>query len=93
MLAAPVQYRNVFCAIRPPGHHAGPRGAVRSKFDKGTNGFCMLCNTAIGAAYALNMHRQVCKKVAILDFDVHHGNGTQVGRWVGWAGCSPRGVA
>lgn len=127
-----MQARNAFCAVRPPGHHAGPTGIVPSEKDPaGSNGFCLLNNVAIGAAYAMNVYRHagrsllissersctwaltpkggqmtpntrlhVCfvneihrdghwlevhqrclaagiKKVAILDFDVHHGNGTQ----------------
>jgi acetoin utilization deacetylase AcuC-like enzyme len=55
-----------FCAVRPPGHHA-TRGAAM--------GFCIFNNIAVGAAHAL--HRHGLEKVAILDFDVHHGNGTQ----------------
>lgn len=55
-----------FCLVRPPGHHARPARAM---------GFCILNNVAIGAAYAA----RVCGfgRVAIVDFDVHHGNGTQ----------------
>ena len=57
--------RNGFCAVRPPGHHAEPDQAM---------GFCLFNNAGIGAFYALAAHR--LKRVAILDFDVHHGNGT-----------------
>lgn len=57
---------NAFCAIRPPGHHAEPRQAM---------GFCLFGNTAIGAAHARAAHG--LERVAIIDFDVHHGNGTQ----------------
>uniref|UniRef100_A0A6S8IVI8 Histone deacetylase domain-containing protein n=1 Tax=Dunaliella tertiolecta TaxID=3047 RepID=A0A6S8IVI8_DUNTE len=73
------QARSVFCPVRPPGHHAGPTGSVPSANDPaGSHGFCLLSNVAIGAAYALNVHRhQGIGRVAILDFDVHHGNGTQ----------------
>lgn len=54
-----------FCAVRPPGHHAGPmRG----------EGFCLFNNAAIGALHALELGAQ---RVAIVDFDRHHGNGTQ----------------
>ncbi|MCF8474127.1 MAG: histone deacetylase family protein [Emcibacter sp.] len=62
---------NAFCAIRPPGHHAEPDRAM---------GFCLFNNAAIGALYARTTH--FCHRVAIIDFDVHHGNGTQtiVGR-------------
>jgi acetoin utilization deacetylase AcuC-like enzyme len=72
-------YRNSFCAVRPPGHHAGPRGIVRCPNDPGgSHGFCFLNNVAIGAAYARSMYRNDgIKKIAIVDFDVHHGNGTE----------------
>ncbi|MEW5318555.1 MAG: hypothetical protein WDW38_009769 [Sanguina aurantia] len=69
----------VFCAVRPPGHHAGPQGAcVNANDPNGSHGFCLLSNIAIGAAYAMNVYRHAgIRRVAILDFDVHHGNGTQ----------------
>ena len=54
-----------FCAVRPPGHHAEPNRAM---------GFCIFNNVAIGARYAQKLGY---KKVFIIDFDVHHGNGTQ----------------
>jgi acetoin utilization deacetylase AcuC-like enzyme len=57
---------NAFCAVRPPGHHARPRAAM---------GFCLLNNVAIGALHALEVHG--LERVAIVDFDVHHGNGTE----------------
>lgn len=60
------QAKAVFCNIRPPGHHA-ERGKAM--------GFCFFNNVAIGASYALQ--RYGLKRVAIIDFDVHHGNGTQ----------------
>lgn len=60
------QCSSVFCNVRPPGHHA-----ERSK----AMGFCIFNNIAIGAAHALHTHH--LKKVAIIDFDVHHGNGTE----------------
>jgi acetoin utilization deacetylase AcuC-like enzyme len=72
--------RNAFCAVRPPGHHAGPRGIVRCANDPegGSLGFCLLNNVCIGAAYARSMYRnEGIRKVAIIDFDVHHGNGTE----------------
>mmetsp|Transcript_19939 Transcript_19939/g.32526 ORF Transcript_19939/g.32526 Transcript_19939/m.32526 type:complete len:574 (+) Transcript_19939:207-1928(+) len=71
--------RNAFCAIRPPGHHAGPRGVVTCPNDPdGSHGFCLLNNVAIGASYARSMYRNDgIKKIAIIDFDVHHGNGTE----------------
>lgn len=55
-----------FCAVRPPGHHATAETAM---------GFCLFNNIAVGAAHALTAHG--LKRVAIADFDVHHGNGTQ----------------
>ena len=55
-----------FCVVRPPGHHAEPERAM---------GFCLLNNIAIGAMHALE--NTAVKRVAIIDFDVHHGNGTQ----------------
>jgi acetoin utilization deacetylase AcuC-like enzyme len=57
---------NAFCAIRPPGHHAVGQGAM---------GFCFLNNVAIGALHALERHG--LQRVAVVDFDVHHGNGTE----------------
>ncbi|PNH03353.1 tRNA-dihydrouridine(47) synthase [NAD(P)(+)]-like [Tetrabaena socialis] len=71
--------RNAFCAVRPPGHHAGPTGVVPAPNDPhGSHGFCLLSNVAIGAAYAMSVHRHAgISRVAIVDFDVHHGNGTQ----------------
>jgi acetoin utilization deacetylase AcuC-like enzyme len=57
---------HAFCAVRPPGHHATPDTAM---------GFCLFNNIAVGAAHAIAMHG--LKRVAIADFDVHHGNGTQ----------------
>jgi acetoin utilization deacetylase AcuC-like enzyme len=58
--------RRAFAAIRPPGHHAEPDAAM---------GFCLFCNIAIAARYLQQKHG--LEKVAIVDFDVHHGNGTQ----------------
>ncbi len=57
---------NAFCAIRPPGHHAEAARAM---------GFCLFNNAAIAALYANRVHGAA--RVAVIDFDVHHGNGTQ----------------
>jgi acetoin utilization deacetylase AcuC-like enzyme len=57
---------NAFCAVRPPGHHAEPERAM---------GFCLFNNAAIGAMRAREVHG--IQRVAVVDFDVHHGNGTQ----------------
>jgi acetoin utilization deacetylase AcuC-like enzyme len=57
---------NAFCCVRPPGHHATRDQAM---------GFCFFNNIAVAAAHALEAHG--CERVAILDFDVHHGNGTE----------------
>ncbi|KAG7389288.1 hypothetical protein PHYBOEH_007540 [Phytophthora boehmeriae] len=71
--------RNAFCIVRPPGHHAGPVGKVVCENDpEGSLGFCLFNNVAIGAAYArAHLKHRGINKVAILDFDVHHGNGTE----------------
>jgi acetoin utilization deacetylase AcuC-like enzyme len=66
---------NIFCAVRPPGHHAGPFGIVGGC---SSHGFCFFNNVAIAAGYALTRYRDKIKRVAIVDFDVHHGNGTEV---------------
>ena len=71
------EVQNAFCAIRPPGHHSGPKGVVPSEHGSDSHGFCLLNNIAIGASYALHVHRKTIKRVAIIDFDVHHGNGTE----------------
>jgi acetoin utilization deacetylase AcuC-like enzyme len=60
------QIANAFCAVRPPGHHAESNVAM---------GFCLFNNVAIGAYQARTIHG--CQRVAVMDFDVHHGNGTQ----------------
>ena len=57
---------NAFCAVRPPGHHAEQAQAM---------GFCLFNNVAIGALHARAAHG--IRRVAVVDFDVHHGNGTQ----------------
>ena len=63
------QFERAFCAVRPPGHHATPTQAM---------GFCLFNNIALAAKYA---QRIGYKKVMIIDFDVHHGNGTQDTFW------------
>jgi len=60
------EVENAFCAVRPPGHHAERRAAM---------GFCFFNNIAVAAAHALEAHGLA--RVAIADFDVHHGNGTE----------------
>jgi acetoin utilization deacetylase AcuC-like enzyme len=59
-------FRNAFCAVRPPGHHAERARAM---------GFCLFNNVAVGALHARATHG--LKRIAVVDFDVHHGNGTQ----------------
>ena len=60
------EFKNAFCNVRPPGHHCNQNKAA---------GFCILNNIAIGAKYLLKKYKY--NKIAIIDFDVHHGNGTQ----------------
>jgi acetoin utilization deacetylase AcuC-like enzyme len=60
------RHHAAFCCVRPPGHHAGRRTP---------GGFCFFNNVAVGAAHALAVHG--LRRVAIVDFDVHHGNGTE----------------
>ena len=60
------EFKNAFCAVRPPGHHAEREKAM---------GFCIYNNVAIGANYLIEKYKY--NKIAIIDFDVHHGNGTQ----------------
>lgn len=60
------QARNAFCAVRPPGHHAERDQAM---------GFCLFNNIAVGALHAREAHG--LQRIAVIDFDVHHGNGTQ----------------
>ena len=61
---------NAFCAVRPPGHHAEEARAM---------GFCLFNSVAVGAAHARDTHDLA--RVAVVDFDVHHGNGTQAMFW------------
>ena len=60
------EFKNVFCPVRPPGHHAEKDKAM---------GFCIYNNVAVGAHYLIEKYK--LNKIAIIDFDVHHGNGTQ----------------
>ncbi len=60
------EFKNAFCSVRPPGHHCNQNKAA---------GFCILNNVAIGAKYLVKKYKY--KRIAIIDFDVHHGNGTQ----------------
>ncbi len=57
---------NAFCCVRPPGHHAGRANSA---------GFCIFNHVAVGVAHAMSQHK--IKRVAIIDFDVHHGDGTE----------------
>jgi acetoin utilization deacetylase AcuC-like enzyme len=60
------QAKTAFCAVRPPGHHAEPGAAM---------GFCIFNSVAAGAAHAAEIYG--AERIAIVDFDVHHGNGTE----------------
>jgi acetoin utilization deacetylase AcuC-like enzyme len=60
------EYRNIFCAVRPPGHHAESSRAM---------GFCLFNNIAVAAQYSISQFN--IERTAVIDFDVHHGNGTQ----------------
>jgi acetoin utilization deacetylase AcuC-like enzyme len=68
------RHRNSFCVVRPPGHHAGIKGLLAGGE---SCGFCIFNNVAAGALHAVSDERQLCRKVAIVDIDVHHGNGTE----------------
>jgi acetoin utilization deacetylase AcuC-like enzyme len=62
--------KNAFCGVRPPGHHAEPARAM---------GFCLFSSIAIAGKYARQKHG--AERIAVVDFDVHHGNGTQAAFW------------
>ncbi|WP_338662812.1 histone deacetylase family protein [Pararoseomonas sp. SCSIO 73927] len=64
------EFSRAFCAVRPPGHHAEPDTAM---------GFCFFSSAAVAARHAQAAHG--VERVAVLDFDVHHGNGTQAAFW------------
>lgn len=64
------EHRRAFCAVRPPGHHATRKLAM---------GFCQFNNVAVGALHAIAEHG--LRRVAVVDFDVHHGNGSQAIFW------------
>ena len=68
--------KNAFALIRPPGHHSGFYGPVENPLGN-SSGFCIVNNVCIGAAYAKYKYKNDIKKIAIIDFDVHHGNGTE----------------
>lgn len=67
------QVRNAFCCVRPPGHHVGRAGAA---LGAESQGFCLLNNVCVGAAHARTKYPEI-KKIVVVDFDVHHGNGTE----------------
>lgn len=65
-LIAEDKYQNGFANVRPPGHHAGQADP---------NGYCLFNNVAIAAQYLLNVN--LAERILIIDYDVHHGQGTQ----------------
>jgi acetoin utilization deacetylase AcuC-like enzyme len=66
--------RNAFCVVRPPGHHAGINGLLSGGE---SCGFCIFNSVAAGAMHAISEERLLCERCAIVDIDVHHGNGTE----------------
>ncbi|MBD3343870.1 MAG: histone deacetylase [Chitinivibrionales bacterium] len=68
------QCKNVFCALRPPGHHANNNGLHYDGLNQG-EGFCFINNIAVAARYA--QAAWGCKDILIIDWDIHHGNGTE----------------
>lgn len=66
--------RNAFCVVRPPGHHAGINGLLEGGE---SCGFCIFNNVAAGALHAIYDDKLPCERCAIVDIDVHHGNGTE----------------
>ncbi|CRH01201.1 histone deacetylase, putative [Plasmodium relictum] len=73
--------KKVFCVVRPPGHHLGTFGAAQFNLTDedraaGSQGFCLLNNIAIGISYAKYKYEKF-ERIAIIDFDIHHGNGTE----------------
>ncbi|EWC85371.1 hypothetical protein PFNF54_05846 [Plasmodium falciparum NF54] len=77
----PNNRKKIFCVVRPPGHHLGTFGAAQFNLTDedvaaGSQGFCILNNVAVGLAYAKYTYKKF-ERIAIIDFDVHHGNGTE----------------
>jgi len=68
VMAASNTFQRIFCCVRPPGHHATSSASM---------GYCAFNNVAVAAAYALNRYSEQIKRVLIIDWDIHHGNGTQ----------------
>ena len=68
------RHRNAFCIVRPPGHHAGINGLLDGAE---SCGFCIFNTVAAGAMHAISNERLMCERCAIVDFDAHHGNGTE----------------
>jgi len=72
--------RNAFVAVRPPGHHIGPDGMTNTDMDYDRLeylGNCIFNNVAVAALYAMQSFPEIIKRVAVVDFDIHHGNGTE----------------